>query len=582
MRRGGLVDTSREFTGVTKTNSQLPFEGIGTLLFDQFSHEPERPFLRLRTGDEWKPPLTGEALLRLTHAAACAMRERGVKAGDHILIAIDKDEALIAAILGAVAVGARPAVTMPLPAGMSLSGRMGEERRRLLDQIAASHVVCDPQEHTEISSDSVRCIDPKVLTVPADSSPMRPSAVEPDSPCLLQFTSGSTGVPRAVVVSHQNVLANALALSEANQPDPDKDLLLAWQPLYHDMGLQGGFFWPLIARFQVAQSSALDFVRRPLSWLSDIPLTRATMITAPHFAYTLVARRLAKAGHPPQVDLSAVRVAFNGGEPVEHIGLQHFREASQALGMPATAMAPCFGLGEGTLAITLGGPNEELVLDRVAKEPLRRGLAVPCDEDDPDAEVLVGNGKATLGNQVRIVDPSSGETLPDRRVGEIVVKGVSVCSGYYAAEDSESQTFRAGHLHTGDLGYLVDGELFVAGRLKDTLIIYGQKYSPQHLEWAAETVAGVRPGRCAAFGVMDPGAGTESAVVICEIQPKASSSESLVPEITKVIRERTGLSPYVVVTAPGTVKKTSSGKIRRQTMRELYRAGKIQPLAPTR
>jgi fatty-acyl-CoA synthase len=295
---------------------------------------------------------------------------------------------------------------------------------------------------------------------------------------------------------------------------------------------------------------------------------------APSFAYDYAIRRVREADMA-NLELSRWRVAGCGAEPIQPDTLAAFSRRFATVGFRDTAWLPCYGMAEHTLAITSPSCGRSLRVDAVRSAPLAAGrVAIPCAPEEADTVRFVSCGRPLPGHELRVVDGNDAP-LPDRHVGEIVVRGPSVMRGYDGREDLTRGTVRDGWLHTGDLGYLVDGELFICGREKDVIVIYGRKYHPQDMEWAAGELTGVRRGTAAAFGTNAFG-GREQIVIVVERAPGNAGVPDLVERIRARVLERCGVRPdHVVVVPAGRIPRTSSGKVQRARTRACYEAGEI-------
>ena len=401
------------------------------------------------------------------------------------------------------------------------------------------------------------------------SGPLPAVRGEASELCNLQLTSGSTGVPRAVEITHDNVLEHFRGTNASLCGKPGRDVFFSWLPLHHDMGLQGGMLYPMLARLPVYLMSPWQFVRRPLLWLEGMHTFRATMTVAPHFSYALVAHMIATRGVSHELALDCVRVALNGSEPIEPLGLRRFHAATAPYGLSTTAMGPCYGLGEATLAATLPDHRavEESTIESLDAHSLRDGRAEPSS--GRESVEMVASGRP-LDNVDVLIIGDDGRPRSERRVGEIAVRGPAVCRGYFEDPEATKKSFRDGCFHTGDLGYVADGRLFVVGRSKDIIVVRGQKYAPHELEWAAEHVTGVCRGRAAAFGVADDSIGTQRPIVVCESKLPAGDYQDLSKTVHARVMDEVGLHCEIVVVPPKTVPKTSSGKVMRHRVKQHY------------
>ncbi len=402
-----------------------------------------------------------------------------------------------------------------------------------------------------------------------------PPSVEAEDLCFLQFTSGSTSQPKGVMVRHRNLVANATAfLGPHGARRNDEDVGVSWLPLYHDMGLIGFVLGTLICDIPVVLLPTESFARRPRLWMETIARHRGTITFAPNFAYELAAKRV-RPNDLEGLDLSSLRVAGCGAEPIRAAALRTFARTFAPAGFSERALLPAYGLAESTLAVTFHPLGEPLVVDRVDGEALGRGIATPVEGDAPGhVSELVGCGRPFPGHQIRIAD-EHGEALPERRVGQILVRGPSVTDGYFEAPEATAASFRDGWLHTGDLGYLADGHLFVCGRTKDLVVVRGSNYHPQDIEWLAAEVEGVRRGNVAAFSVLE--SGQERLVVLAE--GRRADASRLREAIATRLQETLGIRPDQVEIVPvGALPHTSSGKIQRGLARRWLLEGTLEVL----
>ena len=417
-----------------------------------------------------------------------------------------------------------------------------------------------------------------------DAEPGGDPRSEPDDPqavAVLQYTSGSTSSPRGVQLSHANLLHNSALIQQAFATTSDSRAVV-WLPPYHDMGLIGGILQPLHAGFPVTLMSPASFLREPLRWLRAMSDSAATVSGGPNFAYDLCVRKTTPEQRA-ELDLSHWRLAFDGAEPIRPSTLQAFAEAFEPAGFRAEAFQTCYGLAEATLMVTGMVPwhkNSPRSFDAAA---LQAGTAVPA-EDGASARTLVASGRAGPGRRVLAVDPAGCTAQPDGRVGEIWIAGPDVARGYWRRPDETRETFEAHladgsgpFLRSGDLGFWHDGELFVTGRRKDVIIIRGRNHYPQDIELTVEqSSAVVRPGCGAAFAADDD----RGLIIAYEMGRHADAGSADVEALAATVREAVGREHeiavgLVVLLRPGTMPKTSSGKVQRARCAELLRTGRL-------
>ena len=386
------------------------------------------------------------------------------------------------------------------------------------------------------------------------------ASIERDAPALIQLTSGSTGHPRGVVLSHRAVLANLTAISFA-LPAGDDAREVTWLPLHHDMGLVGGLLYPLFNGFPVNVLSPLAFRTDPFLWLQTMSDVKATCTPAPPSAYA-IATRMARKAEAHDLDLSALRCAMVGAEPIAPHVLRDFSGAFAPCGFRPQAFFPVYGLAEATVAVTFPHVLAETHVDRVDRTALEREGRAPPAGDGLDAIELVGVGRPLPGTELRIV--RDGAAVGDRVEGELHVRSPSLMDGYYGEPDATAEAIPDGWLATGDLGYIAGGSLFVTGRLKDLIIKGGHNLMPAPIEEIAGAVDGVRAGCVAAVGVASASRGTERVVVVAETKVAADEHPQLARRVREALRLRGIAVDEVVLVEPGAIPRTTSGKVRRR------------------
>ncbi|MDH6137172.1 fatty-acyl-CoA synthase [Kitasatospora sp. MAA4] len=516
--------------------------------------------------------LSRRELLREVRVAAAGLVGAGLRPGDRVAMVAGDPGPFVGAFLGALWAGLVPVPVPPPP----LLGRR-EPWRELLDtvlSVARPKALCLPAAERELA----RTVGPLVTYEELAGAPPSEGGPVPRGPqdvVYLQFSSGSTARPRAVAARAGAVMANGLAIMrEGVNADADTDRGLSWLPLHHDMGLVGFLLAPLAVGVPTSFLPTRSFVRDPGSWMRAMHERSATLTFAPNFAYALAARR-SRPESVAALDLSRVRVAGCGGEPINREVLRRFTEAFAPAGLRPEAVLPCYGLAESTLAVTFPPGGRPLTVDRIDAEALARGSAVPAPDGVPDAgpvTEVVGCGSAFEGHGLTIRD-ERGRCLADRAVGEVWVTGPSVARGYVGDPEATGRTFgRDGWVRTGDRGYLVDGELFVTGRAKDLLIVRGSNTDPQRVEWLVEALPGARLGGVVAC--TRPAEETEELVVVVECRESAAGG--LPAQVRSVLGEQLAMAVHdVVLVRPGTIPRTTSGKPRRQETRRRYLEGEL-------
>ncbi|OZD01112.1 long-chain fatty acid--CoA ligase [Rhodococcus sp. 06-235-1A] len=381
---------------------------------------------------------------------------------------------------------------------------------------------------------------------------------------LQQLTSGSTGSPKAVRITHENFYVNAYAMIDRIEFDVESDVMVSWLPLFHDMGMVGFLSVPMQVGAEVVSITPLDFLRSPLLWAKLIHKYNGTVTAAPNFAYSLLARRLRQAENDLDLDLSTLRYAWNGAEPVDPDTMLALAEAGAQYGLNPLALAPVYGMAETTLAVSIPDPDQGQVIDVVDADLLETlGRAVPSTRGNTRS--LATLGKFVPGLEGRVVD-KEGQVLTARGVGIIEVRGKAVTPGYITVDGPVSTLDEDGWLDTGDVGYITEDELVVVcGRIKDVIIMGGRNIYPTDIERAAGTVAGVRPGNAVAIR-LDAGDKRESFAVAVETNDidNADEVKRIEREVVHAVHSEVGVRPRTVaVLGPGSIPKTSSGKLRR-------------------
>src|SRR6266478_3595369 len=401
---------------------------------------------------------------------------------------------------------------------------------------------------------------------------------------LLQYTSGSTGDPKGVMLTHANLLANMRAVGEAVKIAPD-DVGISWLPLYHDMGLIGAWLTLLHFGTPLVVMSPLAFLTRPERWLQAFHKHRGTIAAAPNFAYELCVRKIADKDIKG-VDLGSWRAALNGAEPVNPETLGRFAKRFASYGFRREAQLPVYGLAEAALGVTIPPLNRGPLVDRVERETFTaQGRAVPATPEDETAIAFVSSGKPLSRHEVRIMD-DHGNELPDRTEGFLWFRGPSATSGYYRNPEATQALLPLGPateegeyawVDSGDRAYRADGEIYVTGRVKDIIIKGGRNLYPHEVEELAAGAEGIRKGCIVAFGLKDEGSGTEKLVVVAETRERnAVRRGAIASSITELVMRGLGLPPdRVELIPPGSIPKTSSGKLRREETKQLYLAGTL-------
>jgi fatty-acyl-CoA synthase len=494
-----------------------------------------------------------EATKRALH-----LLERGVKKGDRVALVIPDPDEFVLGFLGAMYAGAVPVPMYPQLTFKNVEGYhdtvahiTNAAKAKILVTTAATRQFVEPvKARVESLREILEVTD---LHAPISGDVKKP--VEPGDLAFLQFTSGSTSRPKGVAVTHGNLSANSEAfMIHGLERDVKVDRGVSWLPLFHDMGLIGFVIGPIFTEIPVTFLPTASFVRNPKIWLDAINKHRGSITFAPNFAYALINKRI-KEKDVAGLDLSCMRITGCGAEPIQAKTLREFAEKLAPAKFDPRSFVPCYGMAEATLAISFA--------------PLKRW---PLVTDAPEQTELVSCGKAFPGHEIQIRDPETGATLGEGQVGEIVTRGPSICPGYFNEPEMTAQTYRNGWLHSGDLGYLKKGEVFICGRIKDIIIIRGRNFYPQDIEWIVSELPGIRRGNVVAFGVDVNG--EEHLVVVAE--GTMSEAEKLSAEIASAVAGQMALTVHKVEIVPqGTLPRTSSGKPQRRKTRQLFLEGAL-------
>ena len=544
----------------------------------QTEAEPGRIQIHLLEGDAGQT-ITSSQLLERSQQVAAGLIETGLQRNETVAIMLPTCEDFFYAFLGTMLAGGIAVPIYP-PARPD---KIEEYVRRQVKILANAEV------RFLISFERVRAVSQVMrLSLPALREVTTVSAlrqrgmgapgpsVQPADSYFIQYTSGSTGNPKGVVLTHSNVLANVKGIGWAVQARPD-DVVVTWLPLYHDMGLIGSWLFSLYHGFPITVLSPLAFLSRPERWLWALSDSRGTLCPAPNFSYELCARKITDDALEG-VDLSRWRVAINAGEAVLPATLERFASRFKPWGFRPESYIPCYGLAESSVALTFPPINRRPVIDSIRRDVFEKeGRAVPAEAGDENVLQFVANGRALPEHEIRVAD-GNGKDLPERLRGRILFRGPSKTAGYFRNPEATSAVTSAdGWMDSGDLGYRAKGEVYITGREKEIIIKGGHNISPQEIEGAAAEVSGVRRGCVAAFGISDPDSGTERLIVVAETRTRERADLSRIKaEVIKIVGKQAGTPPdQVELVPPQTIPKTSSGKIRRNETRKLYEAGEL-------
>jgi 1-acyl-sn-glycerol-3-phosphate acyltransferase len=539
---------------------------------------PERVHIFLRQEGGSETPISYGMLWDRSAAVAAGLRERGFGSGQAVALMLRTESAFFDVFFGILLAGGVPVPIYPAfrldrieEYAMRQAGILRSAEARVLITFDEATRVAELLRRSVPSLEAVTTAE----RIAVSGRPVWPARHVSADPALIQYTSGSTGAPKGVLLSNANVLANIRAIGEAVAINPE-DVAVSWLPLYHDMGLIGSWLACLHFGIPIVILSPLTFLSRPARWLQAIHAHRATLSPAPNFAFDLCGRKVTDA-EIEGLDLSSWRLALNGSEPVSPETMERFTRRFVPYGFRPEAMCPVYGLAESSVALTVPPLGRGPWVDRVARAAFERlREAGPAAPDDENPLRFASCGRPLPGHTVRIVD-AAGHLLGERVEGRIEFSGPSITSGYFQNPEATRAVLRSGWMDSGDLGYWASGELFITGRQKDIIIKAGRNLYPHEVEEVVGDIPGIRRGCVAAFGMADPEAGTERLIVIAESRATVPATiERLRSVVVDRVVSAIGLPPDAVVIArPGAVLKTSSGKIRRSATRDAYLRGEV-------
>ena len=556
---------------------------ILAVLCRQLAENPARIVLNSlrprRTGIDVRPLVLGEVVV-LVQRARALLAAAGVHSGDRVILSLSDPRDFLAWILGCFSSGLT-AVPIPAPGEMSMPAAFLDRARSVVGDCRPAVVIVPSRKSW------VAAVGELFAGVPVLESALLETAVPeaerfaafvdqpPSVTAFLQYTSGSTGSPKGVVITHDNLIANCEAARVAARFTPE-DHMVSWLPLHHDMGLVGALMTSIYAGMTTSIMTPLSFLGRPISWLRAIHELRATISVSPTFGYQLCVQKI-----PPLqisgLDLSCWRLAFVGAEPVTRPVLAAFADRFSSARFSPRALFPVYGLAEATLSATFPTPGEFPHFDPIDRTRLAEdGKAMPGADPSQSTIWIASVGKPVPGHTVQIVSPDNGSECEEREVGEVVFSGPSISTHYFG----QSPEDRRPRLHTGDLGYIAEGRLYLVDRLKDLVIVGGQNYVSSDIESAIYDIPGVRSGMVVAFATSGADA-TEALAIVAEVDTRLQRNlRDIEDDIREQIQRRTGLVASSIHMAPkGTIEKTTSGKLRRAECRKKFESGQLPKAA---
>ena len=561
-------------------------ETLVDVLHWHVKNHPERPHIRLYSGQDTDEVITYIDLWNGAEFVAAGLQHFGLEPGESVLIMLPTGPDYFFTFFGVLLAGGIPVPVYP-------PGRLKQIEEHLLRHTAIAKnclarimvTVDEAKQFTRLMHTQVVNLR-HVLTVPElqqagkkTLSGFKKPALSADNIAFLQYTSGSTGMPKGVVLTHANLLTNIRAMAKVINVSAE-DVFISWLPLYHDMGLIGAWLGSLHFACQLIIMSPLAFIARPQRWLWAIHKYGGTLSAAPNFAYELCLRRISDKDIEG-LDLSSWRSACNGAEAVNPETIRRFSDRFAGYGFRPETMMPVYGLAESSVGLAFPKPESSIGIDRINRDVfMGTGQAVQVSETETGPLEFVSCGQPLPGHQIRIVDTADRE-LPERTEGSLQFMGPSATTGYFRNPEKTRELFHGQWLDSGDKAYLAEGNVYITGRSKDIVIRAGRNIYPVELEEAIGKVDGIREGNVAVFGSKSSDSGTERLIILAETRKKDEEAlERIRKSINTIVTDLAGTPPDEVVLAPpNTVLKTSSGKIRRNASRDIYehkRIGKPQ------
>jgi fatty-acyl-CoA synthase len=544
--------------------------GVAAMLSAAARHASGVTFLGLR---EEETRLSWAEVESRARRAAGALADRGVRAGDRVAIVLRTEPAFLDAFFGALHAGAVPVPLYP-PVRLGRMDEYVEATARML-RVSGARALVTSGSLARILGRAVAAAGPGLDLGVVDAGslgegPERSVARAGDDLALVQFSSGSTVDPKPVALSNAGLVAQVDALVALIDPTP-ADVLVSWLPLYHDMGLIGCLLGAASYPGPLVLIPPEHFLARPALWLRALARHRGTISAAPHFAYAYAAERVRDADLAG-LSLASWRIALDGAEPITSGALRRFAARFAPFGLDPGALMPVYGLSEAALAVTFSPPGRPPVVERIDPASLRAGLVAPGERE------VVSVGAPIPGVEVEVRGEDGG-ALPERRLGRIHVRGPSLMQGYLGDPAATTRALRDGWLDTGDLGFHGGGELFVHGRAKDIVIVRGANHAPEEFENCLGAVEGLRPGCAVAVGFLPEGGDGEELLLLAErVRGFRGDPAALAEAVREAVSSRTGVRPHAVrILEPGTLPRTSSGKMRRGEALRRFQAGRLLP-----
>ncbi|MFQ5543017.1 MAG: AMP-binding protein [Nitrospiria bacterium] len=578
-QRAILERTTDTVKGTVKIQGR-PARTLTEALLRHAEDDPDRPHIYLQSDGNNETTITYASLLHGAKAICNGLIQKGLQRGETVAIMLPTEVSFFHVLFGILLAGGVPVPVYP-PFRPDRIEEYAERQVGILGNAEAAFLITFEKIERLAKLLKPRLpalrgvITPEVLEKIDPTSPLPVLPIREADPGLIQYTSGSTGNPKGVFLTHQNLLANIRSMGQAMEIRPG-DAGVSWLPLYHDMGLIGAWFYCFYHQIPVTIMPPFTFLSRPERWLWAIHTHRATITAAPNFAYEICARKIRDEAIEG-LDLSSWRIGLNGAEPIKPETLTRFTERFAPYGFRPETLLPVYGLAESSVGLTFPKLSQPPRIDKVARERFQRDRkAFPADPTDPSPLEFVGCGVPLPDHEVRIVN-DQGHVVEERIEGHIQFRGPSCTDGYYRNPEATQSLFHDGWLVPGDLGYFVDGNLYITGRKKDLIIKGGRNLHPHEMEGIVGEISGIRKGCVVAFGISDKDLGTEKLVIVAETRKTEKPDHA---DLNKTINERLiatiGMpADRIALVPPGSVPKTSSGKVARAACKTAYEQGRL-------
>ncbi|NMC28822.1 MAG: fatty acyl-AMP ligase [Pelolinea sp.] len=553
-------------------------KNFSSVLLEHYANQGDKVILYFQSIGKEDLPITYKSLLENSYCYTKEYIKNGIKPGDIIILVLQHSLELIYAYYGAILAGAIPSI-MPFLTEKLLPEKYQQDFQSLVKIIQPESIITY-QEFKQGVFDQFSQQLPvhsmllcEEIALEGEPLPAGLPGLTRDSQdiVLLQHSSGTTGLQKGVALTHQAVFQQLEHYSKAIHLAPQKDVIVSWLPLYHDMGLIACFLMPILCGVPLVMMSPFDWVKAPYRLFTSISNYHGTLCWLPNFAYNFCAKKI-RDSQLEEVDLSSLRAVINCSEPVRYESHQAFLQKYRPFGFKASALAASYAMAENVFAVTQGGVDFPLVEDHIDRDDFQMHKKATPVTPGAAGVIMLSTGRPIESVAVQVID-EQGKLLGERQIGEVIIQSDCLFTGYYNRPDITEKSVLNGWFKTGDYGYLAEGEVYITGRKKDLIIVGGKNIYPQDLEAIAMEVEGVHPGRVVAFGIFNESSGTEDVVIVAEANKGAEDKEEIGNAIKEKVTRNSAIAlRHVLVVDEKWLIKTSSGKIARSANKEKYLA----------